>query len=68
MYLIKRFNSIKRIDHQREAILKFLKKNNVSKNDFIIYSDSDEIPDLKNINFTSLKEKFIIFKRCINYN
>jgi beta-1,4-mannosyl-glycoprotein beta-1,4-N-acetylglucosaminyltransferase len=63
----KRFNSIKRIDHQREAILKFLKKNNVNENDFIIYSDSDEIPDLKNINFTSLKEKFIIFNQELCY-
>ena len=63
----KRFNSIKRIDYQRDAILKFLKKNNASENDFIIYSDSDEIPDLKNINFTSLKEKFIIFKQELCY-
>jgi beta-1,4-mannosyl-glycoprotein beta-1,4-N-acetylglucosaminyltransferase len=63
----KRFNSIKRIDHQRDAILKFLKKNNVNQNDFIIYSDSDEIPDLRGINFANLKEKFIIFNQKLYY-
>jgi beta-1,4-mannosyl-glycoprotein beta-1,4-N-acetylglucosaminyltransferase len=63
----KRINSIIRIDYQRNQILEFLKKNNVSENDFIIYSDSDEIPNLNDVNFSSLKEKFIIFKQELYY-
>ncbi len=61
----KRFNSIQRIAYQRNEILKFLKTAN--NNDIIIYSDSDEIPNLDNLNFDTIKEKFIIFKQNLFY-
>ena len=48
----KRFNSIQRIAYQRNAILKFIK--NAKDNDIIIYSDSDEIPNLNNLNFNNI--------------
>ena len=35
--------------------------------DIIMYSDSDEIPNLDNINFNKLKEKIIIFKQKMFY-
>jgi beta-1,4-mannosyl-glycoprotein beta-1,4-N-acetylglucosaminyltransferase len=61
----KRFNSIQRIAYQRNEILKFIQ--NVGSNDVIIYSDSDEIPNLKNLDFNKLKDKFIIFKQKLFY-
>jgi beta-1,4-mannosyl-glycoprotein beta-1,4-N-acetylglucosaminyltransferase len=61
----KRFNSIQRIAYQRNEILKFIQ--NVGSNDVIIYSDSDEIPNLNNLDFNKLKEKFIIFKQKLFY-
>jgi len=61
----KRFNSIQRIAHQRNEILKFIQ--NVGSNDVIIYSDSDEIPNLNNLDFNKLKKKFIIFKQKLFY-
>ena len=61
----KRFNSIQRIAYQRNEILKFIQQ--VGINDVIIYSDSDEIPNLNNLDFNKLKEKFIIFKQKLFY-
>ena len=61
----KRFNSIQRIAYQRNAILKSIK--NAKGNDIIIYSDSDEIPNLSNLDFDNIKEKFIIFKQKLFY-
>jgi len=61
----KRFNSIQRIAYQRNEMLKFIKCAN--NNDIIIYSDSDEIPNLHNLNFNTIKEKFIIFKQKLFY-
>ena len=63
----KRINSIARIDFQRQAILKYLKQTNSSKEDIVIYSDSDEIPNLKNINLYDLKEKVLFFKQRLYY-
>ena len=45
----KRFNSIQRIKAQRDYIIKYLEP--FSKDDYIIHSDNDEIPNLKNIDF-----------------
>jgi beta-1,4-mannosyl-glycoprotein beta-1,4-N-acetylglucosaminyltransferase len=61
----KRFNSIQRIAFQRNQILKIVKS--IDSNDVIIYSDSDEIPNLENLNFNTFKEKFIIFKQKLFY-
>jgi len=60
-----RLNAAKRIEFQRNSIIKlFNKKNN---EDWVIYSDSDEIPNLKNTNFRSNKNKIILFKQSVSY-
>ena len=46
---IARSNSIKRINFQRDYIIKGL--NEARADDFIMYSDNDEIPDLSNVDF-----------------
>jgi beta-1,4-mannosyl-glycoprotein beta-1,4-N-acetylglucosaminyltransferase len=61
----KRFNSIQRIAYQRDKILDSIKDAN--ENDIIIYSDSDEIPNLNNLNFNKINQKFIIFKQKLFY-
>ena len=61
----KRINSIYFIKEQRNYIKKSLKK--FSPNDIIIYSDNDEIPDLKKFDLKSSKKKFIIFNQKIFY-
>ena len=60
-----RINSIKRIAHQRNQIMKGL--DDASQDDIIMYSDNDEIPNLENTNLKSLKEKIKIFKQKIFY-
>ena len=59
--LIKRLNSIKRIEHQRNEALKGCLE--ATEQDYIFYSDNDEIPKLNDINFNSIKERFIIFEQ-----
>ena len=61
----KRHNSIVRIRDQRNFISKFLTK--FDSDDYIIYSDNDEIPNLENIDFERNKNKFVIFKQKIFY-
>ncbi len=58
-------NGYKRDNYQREMALKALK--NVELDDWIIINDIDEIPNLKNVNFKDIKNKFIIFKQQIFY-
>ena len=60
-----RINSVLRIKEQRNYISKVL--NNFSGEDFIIYSDNDEIPDLENFDLKQTKKKFIIFKQILFY-
>ncbi len=60
-----RQNSIKRIETQRNYIGKALE--DADKNDYIIYSDNDEIPDLSKIDFKSNKAKIILFKQKLFY-
>jgi beta-1,4-mannosyl-glycoprotein beta-1,4-N-acetylglucosaminyltransferase len=51
-------------DHfQRNKIIKGLRNSNPE--DIIMISDLDEIPNLKNINFTEIKEKLIFFRQKI---
>ena len=64
-YIEKRNNSILRIRDQRNYISKFLSQ--YSPDDFIIYSDNDEIPDLKNFNLRNNKKEVVIFKQKIFY-
>ena len=60
-----RLNSIKRIAHQRNKLLDGLHEAN--KDDYILYSDNDEIPNLKNLNFESFKKKILIFNQKLFY-
>ena len=61
----KRYNSILRIRDQRNYIMSFLKE--FSPDDYIIYSDNDEIPDLKKFDLKSSKKKFTIFNQQMFY-
>ncbi len=61
----KRLNSIYRIRDQRNYIKTSLKK--FSPEDYIIYSDNDEIPNLEKINLKTSRKKFIIFNQQIFY-
>lgn len=61
----KRFNSILRIKHQRNYIIKALEEFSI--NDLVIYSDNDEIPNLENIDLRDVKKKFIIFNQKLFY-
>lgn len=61
----KRLNSIIRIKHQRNYIMKALKE--FSPEDFIIYSDNDEIPNLEKFDLKNSNKKFIIFNQQIFY-
>jgi len=61
-----RKNAVKRIAHQRNALLD--SANQIADaNDFIFYSDNDEIPNMKN--FDQLKEdsKIIFFEQKLFY-
>jgi beta-1,4-mannosyl-glycoprotein beta-1,4-N-acetylglucosaminyltransferase len=62
---LKRLNSIMRIEFQRNEIIRGLKE--ASDEDYIIYSDNDEIPDLEKINFSQNKSKIILFKQNLYY-
>ena len=61
----KRLNSIKRIRDQRNYIKNFL--NVFSPEDYIIYSDNDEIPNLEKFDFKAVKKKFLIFNQQMFY-
>ncbi len=61
----KRLNSIYRIRDQRNYIKIFL--NEFSPEDYIIYSDNDEIPNLEKFDFKTNKKKFVIFNQQIFY-
>ena len=60
-----RTNSVKRIMQQRDFIQSGL--SNASKDDIIMYSDNDEIPNLENLNFEKIKNKIVIFNQKIFY-
>jgi len=61
----KRQNSIYRIREQRNYIKTIL--NQFSSEDYIIYSDNDEIPNLEKFNLKLSKKKFFIFNQKIFY-
>jgi len=58
-------NGYKRDNYQRQMAQKILKK--IEPNDWILINDIDEIPNMENINFKEIKNKFIIFKQKIFY-
>tara|TARA_B100001123_G_scaffold434510_1_gene561187 strand:- start:921 stop:1799 length:879 start_codon:yes stop_codon:yes gene_type:complete len=58
-------NGYKRDNFQRQMAQKALE--NIEPEDWIIINDIDEIPNLKNINFEKIKNRFIIFKQEIFY-
>ena len=60
-----RLNAANRIQFQRNYINKYLKQ--FSPNDWIIYSDSDEIPNLNKIDLHKCKKKVIVFKQLFFY-
>ena len=69
-YLLKnhslfRLNAANRIEKQRNEILKILKNKNAE--DWVIYSDSDEIPNLQEVNFKTEKNKILLFNQNVFY-
>ena len=58
-------NGMARDYFQRENLLKGLK--NCEENDIVLISDLDEIPNLLKINFSSIKNKIIIFEQKMFY-
>tara|TARA_B100000959_G_C14883221_1_gene583473 strand:+ start:62 stop:952 length:891 start_codon:yes stop_codon:yes gene_type:complete len=60
-----RTNSILRISHQRNKLIDCL--GDADEDDYIFYSDNDEIPNFENINFESNKNKILIFKQKLFY-
>ncbi len=58
-------NAIKRENYHRNSIAYLLKA--ADPNDQIIISDLDEIPNLENINFNSIRNKIILFNQKIFY-
>ena len=58
-------NAVKRENFQRNYIKNCLSE--ASENDWIIISDLDEIPNLKNVNFDNINNQFIFFKQDIMY-
>ena len=60
-----RINSIIRIKSQRDFILKHISPN--SQEDYLIHSDNDEIPDLKNFDLKKNTKKYVIFNQKMYY-
>ena len=61
----KRINSINRIKNQRNYITSVI--NEFSQEDFIIYSDNDEIPNLEKFDLRINKKKIVIFNQTLFY-
>ena len=60
-----RFNSVARIRAQRDYIMEAM--NSFSSDDYLIYSDNDEIPNLEFFDFNKNKDKIILFKQKLFY-
>ena len=61
----KRMNSIFRIEQQRNEAVKAC--DTASGEDYIFYSDNDEIPNLEKLDFNKIKSKFLIFEQKLFY-
>ena len=62
---LKRINSLRRISLQYNKLIDGIR--DADPDDLILVSDCDEIPDLKNFDFKSLKNQIILFKQKIFY-
>ena len=60
-----RVNAIKRIAFQRNYIQEGI--IDASKDDLILYSDNDEIPNLKNFKVENINDELIYFKQKLYY-
>ena len=60
-----RNNAIKRIAFQRNQLQTALEE--ASDDDYIFYSDNDEIPDFSNLDLKSNKSKIVMFKQKLFY-
>ena len=60
-----RTNSVIRIKSQRDFILKHL--SSYSQEDYLIHSDNDEIPNLKNFDLKKNNKKYVIFNQKMYY-
>jgi len=58
-------NAVKRENFQRNYIKNCLSE--ASENDWIIISDLDEVPNLKNVNFNNTNDEFIFFRQDMMY-
>jgi beta-1,4-mannosyl-glycoprotein beta-1,4-N-acetylglucosaminyltransferase len=58
-------NAVKRENFQRNYIKNCLSE--AGKNDWIIISDLDEVPNLKSVNFNNINNQFIFFKQDMMY-
>ena len=56
-----RTNGVRRINYQRDRLMDGLSEAN--DDDYILYSDNDEIPNLENFNFKTNSSKILIFKQ-----
>ena len=61
----KRANSIKRIAHQRNSLM--LGLSEAGDDDYIFYSDNDEIPNFTNLNLKNIDSKIIMFRQKLFY-
>jgi beta-1,4-mannosyl-glycoprotein beta-1,4-N-acetylglucosaminyltransferase len=60
-----RHNAVKRIAHQRNKLFDGLGEAN--EDDFILYSDNDEIPNLDHFNFKNFNKKYVMFEQKLCY-
>ena len=60
-----RINSIRRINFQRDKLIDGLSE--AQDDDYILYSDNDEIPNLEVVDFKNNKNKILIFKQKLFY-
>ena len=58
-------NSILRITHQRNKLIDCLSEAN--DEDYIFYSDNEEMPNFVNFNFKANKNKIVMFKQKLFY-
>ena len=60
-----RHNAVRRIAHQRNKLFDGLGEAN--EDDFILYSDNDEIPNLDHFNFKNFNKKYVMFEQKLFY-
>ena len=60
-----RENAIKRIAYQRNKLMDCLQEADAE--DFVFYSDNDEMPNFTNFDFESNKNKIVLFKQKLFY-